>query len=180
MTIDPALDLVLRLGLATLLAWAASHKARDLRAFAATIRSYEVVPAVASRPVASVLAGAELAIATGLMLPETRVGASLAAAALLLVYTGAIGVNLARGRKELDCGCFGPAHRQPLHAWLLVRNVIVVVAAFVASLPLGSRTLTALDLLSIVAGWASVCLLWTAAGQLATQNEAVMSLRRAS
>ena len=131
-------------------------------------------------PAASVLAGAELAIATGLLLLATREAASLAAAALLSAYTVAIAVNLARGRSELDCGCFGPAHAQPVHGWLLVRNGVAVSAALVASLPLGSRALTSLDVFAIFAGWAAASLLWLAANQLASQWSPIESLRRLS
>jgi len=38
---------------------------------------------------------------------------------LLALYTLAVVVNLARGRREIDCGCFGPAARQPLSAALV-------------------------------------------------------------
>lgn len=180
MTVDPVVDLVARLALATLFVWAASHKARDLRAFAATIRSYEILPRGLARLVAPVFAGAELAVAVGLVLPETRVASSAAALVLLVTYSVAIAVNLARGRRELDCGCFGPAHRQPLHGWLLVRNAVAIAAAALASLPLGLRPLTTLDGVAIVAGWSTACLLWLAASQLATQWQRIEALRRPS
>ena len=50
------------------------------------------------------------AIGTSMATPH----AAAAAALLLALYAGAIGVNLARGRRDIDCGCGGPASRQPI------------------------------------------------------------------
>ena len=60
-------------------------------------------------------------------------------------------MNLARGRREIDCGCFGPALRQPLSLALVLRNAGLIALALVCALPVGSRALVPLDALTIAA-----------------------------
>jgi hypothetical protein len=91
----------------------------------------------------------ELATAGALVLDGARGG--LAAAALLALYSAAIVVNLARGRREIDCGCFGPAQRQPLSPALVLRNGVLIALALVCALPAGVRALVPLDALTIAA-----------------------------
>ena len=56
---------------------------------------------------------------------------------LLALYAGAMAVNLARGRRDLDCGCAGPGVRRPVGEGLLIRNgaliaVWVILLSFVS------------------------------------------------
>jgi hypothetical protein len=71
------------------------------------------------------------------------------ALALLATYTLAIAANLARGRRDIDCGCFGPAARQPLSAALVARNAALLGVAVLALLPVQARALHPADALSI-------------------------------
>jgi hypothetical protein len=50
------------------------------------------------------------------------------AALLLSGFAAAIAINLARGRKAIDCGCFQSALRQPLRIVLVARNLLLVAA----------------------------------------------------
>ena len=104
---DPTVDVVLRVSLALLLLEAAAHKARDLGRFRATLAAYRVLPAAWTSPAATSVVAAELATAGALVGPVPRALGSVAAAVLLLVYAAAIGANLARGRRHIDCGCSG-------------------------------------------------------------------------
>ena len=54
---------------------------------------------------------------------------SAAAAILLGLFSVAIGINLARGRSHIDCGCFQSALRQQLSISLLVRNGFLIALA---------------------------------------------------
>jgi hypothetical protein len=56
-------------------------------------------------------------------------------AALLALYSGAIGVNLARGRRRDRLRLLRPAQRQPLSLALLLRNAGLIALALVCALP---------------------------------------------
>jgi hypothetical protein len=167
--IDPALDLALRAGLALLFAAGALVKLRDSKGFAAAVAGYHVLPERLTRPAASAFITAELALAAALSAPALRAPAAVGAAGLLLLYAFAIAWNLARGRRDIDCGCgghFGGAGRQPLSEALVVRNVALAAAALASALPLGPRALGWLDLWTALAAVASASLLYVAANTL--------------
>ena len=73
----------------------------------------------------------ELAIAVLLLPPATRLYAAAAAFALLLAFSIAIGVAMARGQAP-DCHCFGQLHSEPAGWKTLGRNAALAgLAAFV-------------------------------------------------
>lgn len=148
LNVDPALALALRFGLALLFASSAWHKLRDLDAFREALHAYRLVPEPLLRPAVLALIGAELATSGALAL---SVFGGIPAALLLSLYTFAIAANLARGRTEIDCGCFGPASRQPLSLALVVRNFGLIALALACVLPEGARALVWLDGLTIAA-----------------------------
>ena len=73
-----------------------------------------------------------------LLLAIEPVFAAFASAALFAAYTGAIAINLQRGRIHIDCGC-GMARlagRDQQLSWgLVVRNTLLMAAALVATMP---------------------------------------------
>lgn len=161
--IDPALSLTLRLCLGLLFATAASHKLRDPHAFRDTLERYELFPAAFVGPVGVALMGGELVIAFTVLFLRI---ACIAGAAVLALYTIAIALNLARGRTDLGCGCMGPAASAPISGWLVMRNVVLLAAALVASWPAGARALSWVDALTLVAATASLVALWLASEKL--------------
>jgi len=177
---DPAVDLALRGALALLFGAAAFHKARDLPAFRSILADYRLVPHSSVPIIAAFLIALEAALAAALPLPVWHGPTAWAAVALLALYTGAIAVNLARGRRHIDCGCGGPALRQPLGPWLLLRNGCLVLGALVAAGPPASRPLVPLDVLTVMACVTSLSLLYTAAGQLFAVRPGHGRLRRVS
>jgi hypothetical protein len=155
--IDPALALVVRLAGALLLGGAAWHKLRDRESFRAALADYRLLPARLVPAAAALVTATELALALGLLATPR---AAFGAAALLAGYALAIGVNLLRGRRHIDCGCGGAA--QPLSAWLVGRN-LVLAAAFAAGAGAPSaRTLGMLDAFSVAGSLAALALLWRA------------------
>ena len=123
--LDPAIEGVLRGGLALLFGVTAFEKFRDLGAFRAAVVDYALLPERFVGAIAVAFAGCEAWLGVALVMPAAwrlRLPALLASAAVLALYAAAIAVNLARGRRDIDCGCAGPAARQPLSEWLLVRN----------------------------------------------------------
>lgn len=168
--LDPLFAWTLRAALAALFATAATHKIRDHRDFLRTFSEYQVVPAWMIGPCGILLIAAEASIAMALLADPTSAIAGRAAAALLLIYSAGILVNLHRGRREIDCGCLGPAHRQPLSAWLVHRNLVLVASALAASLPMSERSLTVIDGVGLLGGFVTLMLLFEAVTGLAAQT----------
>jgi len=152
MTLDPAVSWLLRVALSLLFARAAAHKLADVGAFRAAFEAYGVLPRRWAVPAAAALIALECGIAAALWLPTVAPVAALGAAALLAAYGGAMGLNLARGRRDLDCGCSGPAQRQPIRWALVARNAALALAALASALPAGARALGWLDVPTIGAG----------------------------
>jgi hypothetical protein len=164
--IDPAVQLTARAGLAILFASAAWHKLRDPGTFLAAVTHYELLPARWTLRVAALLIAAEVGIAVGLWAPRVATVAAVGAAALLITYAGAMAAALGRGRRDLDCGCAGPAGRQPVRGALVARNLALAAAAVTVSLPAGARSLTWIDGLTIVAAVCGLALLYGASERL--------------
>jgi len=164
---DPAYSLLAALALALLFATSAYHKLRDLRRFEAILANYRLLPSRITAAAAPAFPLVEIGLATALVIPGTGGPASLAAAALLGVYSLAIGINLARGRRDIDCGCGGDAG-QSIGPGLLARNALLIAIAIGAAVPapIGARDLSVFDVLTIAFGLATLALVWQAAGQI--------------
>jgi uncharacterized membrane protein YphA (DoxX/SURF4 family) len=159
--IDPAAALVLRVALAWLLVAGGVAKLRDRAGFRAAVEGYEVLPVRAVAPAAIAFALAEFGLGIALFAaPHPAV--VLGVAALFGLYGVAIAWNLARGRREIDCGCGGGAH-VPLSGWLLARNALLVGAALACATETTDRALGWIDAITVAAGVAALALLWTAA-----------------
>jgi uncharacterized membrane protein YphA (DoxX/SURF4 family) len=162
-SLDPALHATLRVGLAVLLLAAAWHKLRDLPHFTAAVEGYRLLPTSLARLVAPCLAALELGVALSLLVPAAGRAAGFAAAGLLVLYGGAIAINLARGRAEIDCGCAGPTRRAtPLSAALVARNAVLALCALACALPVAPRSWVWLDGVSVAGGVAAAALLYAA------------------
>jgi methylamine dehydrogenase accessory protein MauD len=89
------------------------------------------VPAALAAPLGILLPLAELAVAAALVPAVTAWQGAAGALVLLLLFTVAIGANLARGRKP-SCHCFGQLHSAPAGWSTLARNAVLAApAAFV-------------------------------------------------
>jgi hypothetical protein len=174
---DPAIDITLRVAVALLFLAAARHKLRDLRRFRATLAEYRLLPDGLVPVTAVVIAGTEVALCGALLAPSLRAPALLSAAGLLLVYGGAIGVNLARGRREIDCGCAGPAVRRPISGWLVARNGAVAAAAMTGLAPLAARPLVWPDALTVAGATAALAALYASVDRLIVHAPILARLR---
>lgn len=89
------------------------------------------VPARLATPIGVLLPLSELSVAIALIPVFSAVYGAAAALALLLVFTAAIGSNLARGRRP-DCHCFGQLHSEPVGWKAVARNALLgAIAAFI-------------------------------------------------
>ncbi len=156
------------------------QKLHDRELFQAAVENYQLVPKSWLRWVAIALPLLELAAGVTLLMASTRtVGASLAATLLLLV-TGAVAINLLRGRRDIDCGCGGlSAHvgEQTLNWGLVVRNFLLM-GAILASLPdTETRALVWIDYLTAAGTTLALLGLYVCANQLMANHPRLQSLR---
>ncbi len=161
--IDPALYLLTALALAAIFGASAAMKFADVAMFESSLTNYRLVPRALEPLVAYLIPLAEGACAAGLLFVPTRASAALALIILLASFTAAIAINLLRGRTNIDCGCFGPMLRQPLSAWLLMRNLALMALAAGLMLPAGARSLVPLDYATVAFGAATLIALYAAA-----------------
>ncbi len=92
--------------LAAVMLTAAVPKLIDPPGFAQSIFGYGLLPMALVAPLALVLPWVEGLSALGLLLAVTRRGAAAIILSLMLLFSGALAFNLARGN-PVDCGCFG-------------------------------------------------------------------------
>lgn len=144
--VDPLLHGVAAAALAVLWLHAGAVKLRDPLRFRGVLANYRLLPATLAGPAARVLPVVELAVAAGLVASPARHAAALASAALLAAYAAAVAVNLARGRRAIDCGCGGVA--RPIHSWLVGRNAVLAAVSLGLLAPVAQRTIGWLDALS--------------------------------
>jgi hypothetical protein len=175
---DPLLVLVVRGALAALFASAAWHKLRARDEFATILAAYRLLPAALVPSATATIAATELGVAVALLLPDLRVVGALGAAGLLAAYSLAIGTNLVRGRRTIECGCGALGARQPISEWLLVRNALLAAAAAVTAQPVAARPLVWVDWVSFVGGVAVAACGWTAAHGLAAATQRVAQRAR--
>jgi len=177
MPLDPAIQHLACCLLAIVFASAAWHKLRDLLAFELALDAYALLPAALVRPFAWTLPLLEgLAAVTLVFTPARSVGGLLALALLGLV-TGAIVINLLRGRTDVGCGCGGIEDEQTLSWALVARNALLALAGLAALAPTGARALTWLDHVSVAGGAMALFLVVALGNQLIANQPRLARLR---
>ncbi len=164
--IDPTVGYLIVFGIALLFALAGSHKLRNLAVFTEVFCAYRVLPEPLARRSAWIIPAAELAIALTLPWQAGRPWALVAAIGVLIAYASGIALNIARGRRELDCGCGANGHRRSIAPWMVWRNLILAFALGIAALPWSARPLGGLDVLTLLGGLAAAALLYAAIDRL--------------
>jgi uncharacterized membrane protein YphA (DoxX/SURF4 family) len=125
--------LAIRLLLALVFLTAALGKIRHRLAFQGVVANYRLLPEIAVPAFALLLPLVEAAVAGALLFaPPPWPEAS--AAILLMLFAAAMAINIWRGRRHIDCGCFQSALKQTLSWTLVARNaglalLLVVPAA---------------------------------------------------
>lgn len=168
-SVAAALSIVLIAG-----AW---QKLRDLALFAAAVDNYRLLPGWLVAPVAYLLPVVELTAGVLLLFPETVLSGALLSSALLCAVTGAVIVNLQRGRTSIDCGC-GGLSGQPLSWGLVSRNLVLMLLTGIAALQVAERPLVWADYFT--AGGAVLALLglYVSANQLMTNAPMALAIRK--
>jgi peroxiredoxin len=119
--------LVARLVLALVFGVAGIAKAADRTGSLRAVTEFGV-PKWLTTPLSWGLPFIEILIALALVPLSTAWWGSIAALAMLLIFTAAIGINLARGRSP-DCHCFGKLHSEPVSLGTLARDLVLVAVA---------------------------------------------------
>ena len=121
---DAAIGLVataVQVGIGVLLALAGFGKATRWHEFKGTLDAYRLLPSALVRPAASAIVVAEIVTGFALVAGWEAGFFALAACALFACFGAAMALNLARGRRSIDCGFFRGV-RQPLEWRLVARN----------------------------------------------------------
>ncbi len=179
---DPFVVRTVSLGFALLFVLAAGHKLTGMAAFQAVLNDYQLFPPRLVALIARVVPLLELLLGVGWLVSAHTSTVAYASAGLLVAYTAAMGINLIRGRVHIGCGCgFGGASPddQPLSVGLLLRNVMLVIVALLATLPVPDRQLGIVDNLALVAAVLASTLLYAASNQLLRNGAAINSWRKA-
>lgn len=113
---------------------AAAGKLADRRRFVQVVLAYKVLPQRLARLYAAVVPWIEAIVGLLLLLGLATNVAAVIGGVLLLSFIVAVGLNVARGRTELDCGCFGPGHRQKIGGRLIIRNIALVLLSLQVAL----------------------------------------------
>ena len=121
-----------RFVLGTVFALAGLAKLPRRAHFEDAVRGYRLLPDRLAPPIARWLPVVEVAAGTLLLL---GLGTALVAGLLgvfLVVFTGAVAINLARGR-AIDCGCYGAGPSRTIGRPTLVRNLGLLAMAVVVA-----------------------------------------------
>jgi membrane protein implicated in regulation of membrane protease activity len=124
------------------------------------VANYRLLPETLVAPVAAVLPIVELGLGLGLIASVFTGGVlrllGLPAAALFVLFAGAMAINIVRGRRAIDCGCGRSQLRQPLRWGLVTRNLLLAALVVIQALPAGPGMIVAwVDIaLALVAGTA--------------------------
>jgi uncharacterized membrane protein YphA (DoxX/SURF4 family) len=129
----PFFEFVTAVRIATALMFftAAIGKMRRWSAFEGVVGNYRLLPGPLDRWVAWMLPPAEILLAASLALGLPH--AEIAASCLLCVFAAAMAINLGRGRRFIDCGCFDASLRQTLRWSLVVRNALLALLLMVVA-----------------------------------------------
>ncbi|HZT04789.1 MAG TPA: MauE/DoxX family redox-associated membrane protein [Steroidobacteraceae bacterium] len=165
--LDPVVRAIIFSGFALLFAFAGSHKLAARAEFAATLADYRVLPASLESAASFLIPGLEGLIAAGLLIRRVGGPASLAGVALLLAYAAAIGLNLLRGRRQLECGCLGPHSSSVVSAGLVWRNMLMALALVTAwVIKWSTRPMGWLDVGTVLFALCGLALVYLAANGL--------------
>jgi hypothetical protein len=116
------LALAIRVLVGLIFVTASFGKFRHPLVFRGVVANYRLLPEAAVTAVALLLPPVEIAVAAALLFAPSS-WSSLCAAALLTLFAVAMGINVQRGRRHIDCGCFQGALKQTLNWILVARNV---------------------------------------------------------
>ena len=103
------------------------HKVSDLVRFTGFLGNYNVVPHASLTIAAYGLIAVEGLIVLLLVTPQFNQLGAILAIGVLFLYAAVIALNVAKGNREIECGCGGPA--MLLSYRLVLRNIVLAAIA---------------------------------------------------
>jgi hypothetical protein len=162
---------VARLTIALIFALAAFHAMREWTVFGGIVEQYRIAPRRLALIAARILPPLELVAAAALVLPITSGAGAVLGLCLMVLFTVAITVNLARGRVSIDCGC-GGASGQKLSTGLVLRNLVVTFGLVVAWVAPPQGAVDVVTTIGVIGASLALIALYFAANQLMTNFQA--------
>jgi uncharacterized membrane protein YphA (DoxX/SURF4 family) len=125
----PITAFVLRIVLGCVFIYASLDKIRHPDLFAEAVYNYQLLPEVAVNLVAVCLPWLELLSGSLLVLGLWMQGSIMILSGLMVVFIGALGINLARGL-DIYCGCFITQSTDPITLLTLFRDSLFLLLTF--------------------------------------------------
>ena len=125
----PTTAFVLRIVLGCVFIYASLDKINHPDLFAEAVYNYQLLPEMAVNLVAISLPWLELLSGILLVLGLWKEGSILILSGLMVVFIGALGINLARGL-DVHCGCFITQSTDPITILTLFRDSLFLLVAF--------------------------------------------------
>jgi hypothetical protein len=146
-TVDPSIALAGRLLGALVFAAAVAGKIKHRHELAGVVANYRLLPEPLAAFAAWMIVVLECSVVLSLVSGVWLAAGATLAIALLAGFALAMGINLARGRHEIDCGCFQSGLRQRLSVALLARNLLLaaLLTPILAAPAAGTTTLQWVD-----------------------------------
>jgi len=184
MLIDPVILRTGQAAAAILFGTAAVSKLLDMRRFGQAVASYGLLPTLLLTPAAWLLALAEAAVAMSLPFDAVRQPAALAGLGLLSLFFAAIAISLARGHRDIDCGCwaFGASGRDAdartgLSGWHLGRVALLGALLLPALFDASARAVVWVDYFTVLGTLAIAAGAFFAIDALLANQAAAQKLR---
>ncbi|GAB4173062.1 MAG: hypothetical protein OHK0026_00070 [Rhodocyclaceae bacterium] len=174
---DPALAAMLAAAMSVIFLLAAWNKLRELATFEDALAAYRLLPAAWVPAFARLLPALEAIAGAGLLFASTRQAAAGLAAGLLLVVSGAVATNLARGLTDIECGCGSPGASLPLSAGLVARNAVLALALAATAQQTTARALQWIDYVTVAGGTLALLGLYAACNQLLANRSRALAPR---
>jgi len=108
---------------------AGTAKLLDRRKFVEIVRAYQLLPNGAAALVGVLLPFAEVFVAANLVLGFFMPWPALVAGSLFLFFASAVAINLLRGRRNIECGCFGSQQGHLITWTIVLRNAALAGGA---------------------------------------------------
>jgi hypothetical protein len=115
--IDPILQSTAALTLALVFGIAGVGKMMAWAELEGVIRNYRIAPGALAPLLSRLLPPVEILVTIAVLIPATRALGGLGALVLLTVFAVAMGINLVRGRTDIDCGCSCEMRSSPFSRW---------------------------------------------------------------
>ena len=128
LVLNPYLMTSFRLLLAVVFLLSAIGKIRNLGKFEESVRDYKLLSRNFVGPFSNTLPWIEIILSFLIFVGWRTAAAASLSAALFLLFNTAIGINLIRGRNDIDCGCFGSKHKIGIK--IILRNIVLLAISF--------------------------------------------------